>query len=64
MGEVIASKRIKLQLLNNKRNELVEAARKENARLATLQADIEKRTKRLEVGLRENGSLELSLTSL
>jgi hypothetical protein len=40
LGEIVASKKIKYQLLHNKNKELIDAAKKENARLATLQTDI------------------------
>jgi hypothetical protein len=40
LGEIVASKKIKYQLLHNKNKELIDAAKKENARLTTLQTDI------------------------
>lgn len=64
MAQLIDTKRIKLQMLNNKRNEMIETTKKENARLAALQTDIDKRARKLEVIARDVGNLELSLSGL
>jgi hypothetical protein len=47
LSEAIAGKRVKLQMLQNKQEKLLEHAKKENARLTALQNDIDKKTKKL-----------------
>lgn len=51
-------------MLKNKKEQLEASSKKETSRLASQENDLDKKFKKLELGLRENSNMELSIMSL
>lgn len=51
-------------MLKNKKEQLESSSKKEAARLASQENDLDKKFKKLDLGLRENSNMELSIMSL
>jgi hypothetical protein len=57
LTDIVSSKKIKFQMLLNKQGQLEAIYKKEIARITQQENDLEKRSKKLEGVLRENGNL-------